>query len=79
MYQHKLCLTIYIYIYTYIYIYIHTYEHVNGSASIQSALDILNDSDKQHVLNNVEQWNCGMDDQMFDLVKYSSIYCKNGL
>ena len=59
---------------------IYTYENVsNGSASIKSALDILNDFDKRQCLNNVEQWNCGMDDQMFDLVKYSSIYCKNGL
>ena len=55
---------------------IYTYEHVsNGSASIKSALDILNDSDKQQFLNNVEQWNCGMDNQMFDLIKHSSIYC----
>ena len=56
---------------------IYIYEHVsNGSASIQSALDILNDSDKQHFSNNVEQWNCGMDNHMFDLIKYSSIDCK---
>ena len=36
----------------------------------------MNDSDKQQFLNNVEQWNCGMDNQMFDLIKHSSIYCK---
>ena len=47
-----------------------------GAASIQSALDILNDSDKQQFINHVEQWNCGMENQMFDLIKYSSIYCK---
>ena len=71
MYQKRLCLTIYI------YIYIYTYENVsNGSASIQSALDILNDSDKQNLLNNVEQWNCGMDNQMLDLSRYPSIHCK---
>ena len=40
---------------------IYTHEHVSmGAASIQSALDMLNDSDKQHFLNNVEQWNCSM-------------------
>ena len=56
---------------------IHTYESFsNGSASIQSALVILNDSGKQQFLNNVEQWNCGIDNQMFGLNKYSSIYCK---
>ena len=48
---------------------IYTYENVgNGSASIQSALDLLNDSDKHHCLNNVEQWTCGKDNQMFDLI-----------
>ena len=34
----------------------------------------------KHLLDNLEQWNCiigkGMHDQMFDLLKYSSIYCK---
>ena len=36
---------------------IYTYENVStGAASIQSALDILNDSDKQQFLKNVEQW-----------------------
>ena len=55
---------------------IYTYENVsNDSASIQSALDILNDSDKQQFPNNVEQWNCGMDNQMFDSIRYSSISC----
>ena len=56
---------------------IYTYENVSmGAAAIQSALDILNDSDKQQFLNNVEQWSCGMEYQMFDSIKYSSIYCK---
>ena len=64
-------------LYIYIYIYIYTYEHVsNGSASIQSALGILNDSGKQQLLNNVEQWNCGMANQMLDLIEYSSYYCQ---
>ena len=47
-----------------------------GAASIQSALDILNDSDTQQFSNNVEQWNCGMANQMFDFITYSGIYCK---
>ena len=52
-----------------------------GAASIQSALDILKDDDgKQHFLDNLEKWDCvlgnGMDNKMFDIIKYSSIYCK---
>ena len=51
-----------------------------GACSIQSALDILKDGDKQQFLDNLEKWDCvlgkGMDNQMFDLIKYSSIYCK---
>ena len=47
-----------------------------GAASIQSALDILSDSDKQPLLDNVEIWNRSMDNHMFDLIKYSSVYCK---
>ena len=52
---------------------IYTHEHVSiGAASIQSALDILSDSDKQPFLDNVEQWDCwlgkGMANQMFDLI-----------
>ena len=55
----------------------HSYDNVKmGKCSIQSALDILNDSRKQHFLDNIETWNCNMDNQMFDLNKYSSIYCK---
>ena len=34
----------------------------------------------QQFLNNIETWDCilgkGMDNQMFDLIKHSSIYCK---
>ena len=60
---------------------VYTYENVTmGACSIQSALDILKDDDKQQFLDNLEQWDCilskGMDNQMFDLIKYSSIYCK---
>ena len=60
---------------------VYTYENVSmGACSIQSALDILKDDDKQQFLDNLEKWDCvlgkGMDNQMFDLIKYSSIYCK---
>ena len=61
---------------------VYTYEHVNmGACSIQSALDILKDGDgKQHFSDNLENWGCilgkGMGNQMFDLIKYSSSYCK---
>ena len=51
-----------------------------GACSIQSALDILKDDDKQQFLGNLEKWGCilgkGMDNQMFDLIKHSNIYCK---
>ena len=60
---------------------VYTCENVNmGACSIQSALDILRDDGKQQCLDNLEKWGCilgkGMDNQMFDLIKYSSIYCK---
>ena len=61
---------------------VYTYKNVSmGVASIQSALDILKDEDKQQqFLDNIKKWDCilgkGMDNQMFDLIKYSSIYCK---
>ena len=60
---------------------IYTYEHVSmGACSIQSALSILKDDEKQQFLDNLEKWDCiigkGRNDQMFDLIKYSSIYCK---
>ena len=51
-----------------------------GACRIQSALDILKDDDKKQFLDNLGNWDCilgnGMDNQMFDLIKYSSIYCK---
>ena len=51
-----------------------------GACSIQSALDILKDGDKQQFLDNLETWDCilgkCMESQMFDLIKYSHIYCK---
>ena len=60
---------------------VYTYENVSmGAVSIQSALDVLNDEDKQQFLDNIEKWDCvlgnGMNNKMFDLIKYSSIYCK---
>ena len=60
---------------------VYTYDNVNmGACSIQSALDILKDDDKQQFLNNLDNWGCilgkGMNNQMFDLIKYASIYCK---
>ena len=60
---------------------VYTYENVEmGACSIESALEILKDDDKQQFLDNLEQWGCrqrnGMNNQMFDLIKYSSIYCK---
>ena len=53
---------------------VYTYENVDmGAASIQSALDILKDDDKQQFLDNLGKWDCilgnGMDNQMFDLNK----------
>ena len=60
---------------------IYTHQNVDmGACCVQGALDILKDDDAQQFLNNLEQWDCilgkGMDNQMFDLIKYSSIYCK---
>ena len=60
---------------------IYTYEHVSmGACSIQSALDILKDDEKQYFLVNLEKWDCiigeGLNDQMFDFIKYNSFYCK---
>ena len=60
---------------------IYTYENVRmGAASIQSALDVLKDEDQQPFLDNLEKWDCvlgnGMNNKLFDLIKYSSIYCK---
>ena len=57
---------------------VYTYGNVTmGACSIQSALDVLKDDNKQQFLINLENWDCilvkGMDNQMFDLIKYSSI------
>ena len=60
---------------------IYTYDNFSmGACSIQSALDILKDGETQQFLDNLEQWGCiigkGMNDQMIDLINYSSIYYK---
>ena len=62
---------------------VYTYGNVSmGACSIQSALDILEDGDKQQFLDNLGKWDCilgkNMDSQMFDLTKHSSIYFKMG-
>ena len=55
----------------------YTYENVTmGACSIQPALDILKDDDKQQLLNNIEQWECVLGNGMLGLIRYSSIYCK---
>ena len=59
-----------------------TYENVSmGGCRIQDAIDVLKtEDDKQQFVNNIETWDCvlgkGMTNQMFDLIKYPSIYCK---
>ena len=60
---------------------VYTCENVTmGACSIQSALDILKDDDKQQFLDNLENWDCilgkGMEHQMLDLIRFSNIYCK---
>ena len=60
----------------------YTYEHGSmGVCRIQAAIYVLNtEDDKTKLLDNIDTWNCmlgkGMNHQMFDLIKYSSIYCK---
>ena len=45
-----------------------------------SSFSYTKDDGKQHFLDNLGKWDCilgkGMDDQMYHLIKYSSIYCK---
>ena len=60
---------------------IYIYENANmGAASVQSALHILSDSGKQpflfNLVNGIVILGKGMNDEMFDLIKYSSICCK---
>ena len=60
---------------------VYTHQDVNmGACCIQDVLDILNDEDTQQLLDNIEEWGCvlgkGMNNQMFDLIKWSSNYCK---
>ena len=60
---------------------VYTHQNVEmGACRIQDALGILKDDDKQQFLDNLDNWGCilgkSMDNPMFDLIKYSSIYCK---
>ena len=64
---------------------IYIYENVSsGACCIQDAIDVLKtEDDKQkQLIDDIETWNCvlgkGMNNQMFDLIRYSSIYCKTG-
>ena len=59
---------------------VYTYGNVNiGACRIQSAFDKLKDDNEQQFSDNLEKWDCilgtGMDNQMFDLITHSSIYC----
>lgn len=42
---------------------------------IEEALSLISNSDKEQFLNNIERWNCKVNDT-FDIIKYSSEYCK---
>ena len=61
---------------------VYTHQHADmGACCVQDALYIiLKDEDKQQFLDNIEKWGCvlgkGMNNQMFDLIRYSSNYCK---
>ena len=60
---------------------IYTYANVNlGACRIQDAIDVPNTEDDKQFLDNIEKWDCvsgkGMNDQMFDLIKYPGIHCK---
>ena len=60
---------------------VYTHQNVTvGACCIQDALGILKDEDKQQRVDNIEEWGCvlgkGMNDQMFDSIKYSRNYCK---
>ena len=37
---------------------------------------VLNDSEQQQFLDHINKWNCCLDNHMFGLITYSSIYCK---
>jgi hypothetical protein len=42
---------------------------------IADALEYVKDGDKQQFLNNIERWNCKKGDE-YDIIEYSSQYCK---
>ena len=60
---------------------IYKYENDSmGACSIHDDLTILSDNDEHIFLDNLETWDCilgkGINNEMFDLIKCSSIYCK---
>ena len=61
---------------------VYTHQDVDmGACCVQDALDIiLKDENKQQLLYNIDEWDCvlgkGMNDKMFDLIKYSGIHWK---
>ena len=56
---------------------VYTYENVRkGYCKVDDALSILKDDEKQQFSDNIKEWDCTLDDNSFDLIKYSSIYCK---
>ena len=61
---------------------IYAYGNVSmGVCRMQDAIDVINTTDdQQQFLDNIETWDCvsgkGMNNQMFDLIKYSSLYFK---
>ena len=60
---------------------IYTYANVSmGVCRIQDAINVLKtEDDKQQFLDHVKTWDCVLgNDKMFDLINYSSIYCKMG-
>lgn len=42
---------------------------------IQDAIDIIADDEKDQFLNNIKRWNLQQDDT-YDIIKYSSMYCE---
>ena len=55
---------------------IHMKNVSRGTASVQDALEELKKEDRQQFPDNREQWNCNMDNQMFDLIRYSNSCCR---
>ena len=57
---------------------VYNYENISmGACSIESALDILKDVDKQQLfVRQCQTCGCSMDNQMFGLTNYSYMYCQ---